>query len=106
MQYINKLNAVIKSNTSYAVMFAARMERALKGLYQNFGQLYEKEAGFKKDFLKKTSQKYHAVLYDESISEVSENYKEIIAPADIPDVQLDFSPPQQKKSRNEDIEYD
>ena len=88
IQYANKLNAVIKSNTSFAIMFNSKQKRMIHGLYENFGQLFDNEAQFKRHYFQITSRKYTACLFNEEENELDKNYLPIKAPAELPDTKL------------------
>lgn len=90
IQFANKLNTVLKSNTSIAVMFNGKTERYIKGLYQSFGQLFDNEKEFKKYYINHTKERYTAIVFDESENELENNYKVVKAPAKLPPVKLEF----------------
>lgn len=95
-QFIGGHNAstpLLRECASYALLFNSKGDRTLKGLYENFGQLFDTFKEFKQYFLACTAEPYTAMLYVQDIDNKEDNY-------------LQFKcPPNMEKFRKIKIEY-
>ena len=92
-QYLYGSSPLIRECTTIALLFNSKGERTLKGLYENFGQLFENWQHFKDYFLQLTSQKYVAMLYIYDIDDFDKNYLYFKAPSNlsmIKNIKLDY----------------
>jgi hypothetical protein len=82
----------LREVATYALMFNTKGDRSLKGLYLNFGQLFDNFNDFKSYFLQHTKQKYSAILYSQEANELRDNYHIFIAPSmdDYDDITLKY----------------
>ena len=92
-QYLYGSSPLIRECTTIAIMFNSKGERTLRGLYENFGQLFENFQHFKDYFLQLTSEKYVGMLYIYDIDDFDKNYLYWKAPSDlsmIKNIKLDY----------------
>ncbi len=86
------ISPIMREQTSFAIIFNSKCNRTIKNLYENYGQLFEKEAQFKQYYFANTGPKnvgdYVCMVYVEDNDDVNENYIPMRAPpkpAQIPD---------------------
>ena len=92
-QYLYGSSPLIRECATISILFNSKGERTLRGLYENFGQLFENFNHFKDYFLQLTSEKYVGMLYISDIDNIDENYLYWKAPSNlemIKDVKLDY----------------
>ena len=92
-QYLYGSSPLIRECTTIAIMFNSKGDRTLRGLYENFGQLFENYQHFKDYFLQLTAEKYVGMLYIYDIDDFDKNYLYWKAPADLSmtkNIKLDY----------------
>lgn len=92
-QYLFGSSPLIRECTTIALLFNSKGERTLRGLYENFGQLFDNFNHFKDYFLQLTSERYVAMLYISDIDNINENYLYWKAPPNLDmtkNIKLDF----------------
>jgi hypothetical protein len=91
-QYLYAASPLLREVSTYALMFNTKGDRSLKGLYFNFGQLFNNYNDFKQYFMKNTQQKYSAILFSQEANDLEENYHIFIAPPmdDYDDIKLKY----------------
>jgi hypothetical protein len=90
VQYLNRMNALLRQNTDYAIMFGSKLKLSVEGCFNSYGQLFDTIEDFKKHFNQITSEQYTAMLYDERKDNREDNFTAVKAPAELPNVQLNF----------------
>ena len=92
-QYLYGSSPLIRECTTIAILFNSKGDRTLRGLYENFGQLFENYQHFKDYFLQLTAEKYVGMLYISDIDDFDKNYLYWKAPADLSmtkNIRLDY----------------
>ena len=92
-QYLYGSSPLIRECTTIAILFNSKGDRTLRGLYENFGQLFENYQHFKDYFLQLTSEKYVAMLYIYDIDDFDKNYLYWKAPSNLSmteNIKLDY----------------
>ena len=97
VQYLTGRRAVspiMREQTTFALMFNSKTNQTIKHLYENFGQLFEKEKEFKKYYFDNTEPSkvgdYVCIAYKEKEDRLEENYTPMRAPKKIPKINLDY----------------
>ena len=91
-QYLfQSANPVLRECATIVFMFRTTAGRTLKGLWENFGQLFDKFEDFKHHLLKITRPKYTAMMYVAD-NDIDDNYVAFLAPKETGDIDiiLDF----------------
>ena len=71
---------LLRECCTMSVMYNSKGTKTLKALYDNFGQLFENYNDFKDHFLQLTSEPFVAMLFQQDIDELTENYKYFKSP--------------------------
>ena len=87
VQYLTGKHAitpVMREQTSFAFMFNSKTNNTVKNLYENYGQLFEKEKDFKRYLSDHTVPSkmgpFVCVVYNEKEDEIEKNYTPMRAP--------------------------
>jgi hypothetical protein len=85
------VNTVVRANTSFAMLWPTSMRIALEGIHRSYGQMYDYEE-FKTKLDNCRKRKFSCLVFKNNpeFSTPQEAYCEILAPAIIPEFQLDF----------------
>lgn len=93
-QYLFGSMPTLRECTTIAVLFNSKGKRTIEGLFENFGQLFDKYDEFKNYFLALTSEKYVAMLYLQDEDNIEENYlwfkSPLMSKGKLKNLQLDF----------------
>jgi hypothetical protein len=83
-QYPNAIPSMFRANAFQVAMFSTAQERALKALYENYGQLFKNYRQFK-DFLLDNTGNYQFIFYEArgTSTKVADRYRVMKAPATI-----------------------
>ena len=89
-QYPKAVPPIFRSNTWGSFMFYMPTESSIKGLYENYGQMFENYKSWKTWYLTATTPKYHFVYCDVMCDsrDLNDRYKVMICPPKIPDFKL------------------
>ena len=89
-QYLfQSANPVLRECATIVFMFRTTSGRTLKGLWENFGQLFDKFDDFKKHLLKITRPKHTALMYIAN-NDMEDNYVSFKAPAEVKDIDVEL----------------
>jgi len=73
-------STTLREVVSHAILFNSKSLNTITGFYENFGQLFNNIHEFKAHFLKHTSEKYTAMLFDRDEDILYNNYNSFLAP--------------------------
>lgn len=80
-QYLfQSVNSVIRECSTIVFMFRSTNNKTIKGLYENFGQLFDDQKEFKKHFLEATKEKHTCMVYTADEDDILKNYLTFKAP--------------------------
>ena len=92
VQYLtgkNAISPIMREQTNFAIIFNTKNTRSLINLYENYGQLFEKQKEFKQYLFDNTDRSkvgpYVCIVYIEREDDLENNYLPMRAPKELPD---------------------